>query len=304
MYKAWGEYIKKYIDQKLQLSNTEYCKLIKIPVVPRIKEPASLIQKAFVRKQYTDPYNQITDKVGIRYVVMILEQIQIIAKIVEESDVWNYSKDQDFETKREKSPNVFDYQSVHYIVRAVKDIEYENILIKRDTPCEIQIRTLEQHAYAELSHDYFYKSEQNITPQMERNLAKSMALNETTDELFSRVYSMMEVEKKDYNKLNKQIKEIFPFENYNEKFNRAIFDQLERMIKKYIDIDSLKNFIAPFMDSIKENQDLIIYQQPIIVVLYFLACNYSRELEEEWDLTLDILQPIFDDLGISFESSF
>ena len=36
---------------------------------------------------------------------------------------------------------------------------YNGHTIEKDTPCEIQIRTLEQHAYAELSHDYVYKKE-------------------------------------------------------------------------------------------------------------------------------------------------
>lgn len=76
------------------------------------------------------------------------------------------------------------------------------------------------------------------------------------------------------------------------------------MIEKYVDIDSIKGFITPFLESIEENQDLILYQQPIVIALYFLAKNYSRELEDAWDFTLDILQPVFDDLGISFDSSF
>lgn len=304
MYEAWGKYIKEYIDQKLNLPRAEYCKMIKIPVAPRVKETASLVQKAFVRKQYTDPYNEITDKVGIRYVVMVAEQICIIEKIIQESEKWTYSKDQDFEEKRSENPNVFDYQSMHYVVKAINDIEYGGIIIKKGTPCEIQIRTLEQHAYAELSHDYIYKSNNDIMPQMLRNLAKSMALNETTDELFSKVYSMIETEKEEYYNLNRQLKEILTFFEYDEKLNRSIFEQLKVMISKYVDVSKIKDFITPFLDSIKENQDLVIYQQPIIIVIYFLAKNYSKELEETWDLPLDILQPVYDDLGISFDSSY
>ena len=184
------------------------------------------------------------------------------------------------------------------------DIEYNSVVIKKGTPCEIQIRTLEQHAYAELSHDYFYKSEQDIMPQMKRNLAKSMALNETTDELFSKVYKMIEDEKEDYYCLNNELMKLIDFNNYDEKLNKSIYDQLEDMIKKYIDISVVREFIKPFLDNIKENQDLIIYQQPIIIILYYLAKEHSKELEEKWDLTLDILQPVFDDLGICFDSSY
>ena len=304
MYKAWGYYVKNYIDQKLNLSKEDYYRVVKIPVEPRVKGTASLVQKAFVRKQYTDPYNEITDKVGIRYVVMVVDQIKIIQKIVQECELWRYSKAQDFEVKKLENPNVFDYQSVHYVVKAATDIEYNDVVIKKDTPCEIQIRTLEQHAYAELSHDYFYKSEQDIMPQMKRNLARSMALNETTDELFSKVYKMIEEEKKDYYCLNNQLKELMEFDNYDEKLSKSIYDQLGEMITKYVDIGVVKDFIKPFLGSIKENQDLIIYQQPIVIIIYYLAQMHSKELEEKWDLTLDMLQPIFDDLGIYFDSTY
>jgi len=257
-----------------------------------------------VRKQYSDPYNEITDKVGIRYVVMVSEQIKEIASIVEDAKEWVYSKDQDFEAKRVENPNVFDYQSVHYVVKAVNDFVYNDVNIKKDTPCEIQIRTLEQHAYAELSHDYFYKSDKEIMPKMKRDLARSMALNETTDELFSRVYSMIEREKEDYYKLNYQLNKILEFGNYDDKLNRTIYEQIKDMILKYVEIEMVKEFIEPFLESIKENQDLIIYQQPMIIIIYFFAKGYSKELEKNWDMPLEILQPVFDDLGISFDSSY
>lgn len=304
MYKAWGDYVKDYIDQKLHIGTPEYDRMVKIPVKPRIKDEGSLVQKAFIRKQYVDPYNEITDKVGVRYVVLIVEQIEEIEKIIQGCQKWNYSKDQDFESKKLENPNVFDYQSVHYVVRAVADIKYQNITIKKGTPCEIQIRTLEQHAYAELSHDYFYKSEQEIAPQLKRNLARSMALNEITDELFSRVYSMINAENMDYCEFNEQLKNISGLYHYDESLNKAVYEQLKEMIEEYVDVNQLDDFIKPFLESIKENRDLIIYRQPIIIVLYFLAKNYPMELEEKWNSTLDILQPIFDDLGIGFDSSY
>ena len=155
-----------------------------------------------------DPYNQITDKVGIRFVVMVIKQIKIISDIVEQADIWDCSKDKDFEESRETHPEVFEYESIHYIVRAARAITYEGVQIEKGTPCEIQIRTLEQHAYAELSHDYFYKNDFSYENDMKRNLARGMALNETTDLLFGEVYDMIEKEKNDYYELNKELLNI------------------------------------------------------------------------------------------------
>ena len=162
MFKAWGNYVQKYIYNELKKDSKDISKIIKIECGPRIKDNNSIIAKAFLRKNYENAYEEITDKVGIRFVVMVNKQIHIIRKIIESSDIWYYSKDQDYEEAIEKHPDIFSYESVHYIVRNRHDIEDNGVLIKEGTPCEVQIRTLQQHAYAELSHDYIYKQEEKL----------------------------------------------------------------------------------------------------------------------------------------------
>lgn len=305
MYNAWGEFVYKNIVEQLNMSKQELDRLIKIRVEPRVKSNDSIVEKAFFRpeKHYTDPINQITDKVGVRFVVMITDQIRIIENTIINSHVWEYSKDQDFQDAIEKKPDIFDYQSVHYIVRNKEDIDYDGMKIKKGTPCEIQIRTLEQHAYAELSHDYFYKKEEPAKSVLRRNLAKSMALNETTDELFSRVYNMMNEDKKEYTELMLLLKEIYPFVNYSEKFNKTIYDNISVLIHKHkIDIFNIKKFIEKYIiDSIAEKQDLIIFRQPVVLVLYYLVKYHRYELIEIWQQPKEQLELIYSDLGISYD---
>ena len=83
-YYAWGKYVRNYITEGLHLSRQEYQQLVKIPVEPRVKDTDSIVEKAFYRqgKHYTDPLRQITDKVGIRFVVMVTDQIKIIEKVI------------------------------------------------------------------------------------------------------------------------------------------------------------------------------------------------------------------------------
>ena len=57
------------------------------------------------------------------------------------------------------------------------------------TPCEIQIKTILQHAYSELTHDTIYKPKVDATPKMRRTAAKSMALIEATNDYFQQVVS-------------------------------------------------------------------------------------------------------------------
>ncbi len=304
MYYAWGKFVAEYVIYKLNLSQVEYDKLIKIPVEPRVKETASLVQKAFFRKKnYVDPYNEITDKVGVRFVVMVQNQIKEIADIVEQADIWSWSKDKDFEKMREERPEVFEYESVHYIVRADEAFKYNEIRIEKGTPCEIQIRTLEQHAYAELSHDYFYKSDVGIEKKMKRLLARSSALNETTDSLFGVVYDMIENEKEEYYKLNRELMYICEFPDYDEELNRSIYNNVKNMYEKYVmGKINLKEWIEEdIIDGIKRKSDNSLFRQPMILLIYYLLSERRKELLKTWEYTTDMLEPIADDLGVAIE---
>lgn len=301
MFVAWGNYVQEYIYNELGKSSEDISKIIKIKCDPRIKDNDSIIAKAFFRKNYKNAYEEITDKVGIRFVVMVNKQIDLIKDIIENSNIWNHSKDQDYEEAIVKHPDIFSYQSVHYIVRNKQDINADNILIKKGTPCEVQIRTLEQHAYAELSHDYVYKQEVKTNSSTKRYMARSMALNETTDELFSKVYDMVEEENKIYYNLINFLCSKISFTNYNEKIDRSIFECINPMLKKYnINKDVINAFLSDyFIDKICKRRDITIYQQPMIVMLYILASEHSAELEENWCFTQDMLGMIFSDLGIT-----
>ena len=305
VYYSWGKYVCDYITEQLHLSPQEYQQLVKIPVVPRVKETDSMVEKAFYRKgkRYTDPLRQITDKVGIRFVVMVTNQIGMIEKVIKEAPVWTYSKDQDYQDAIDRKPDVFAYQSVHYVVKNKEEMVSDGITIGEGTACEIQIRTLEQHAYAELSHDYFYKNDEQVLSILRRYLARSMALNETADELFSKVYDMMNEEKQEYTDLMSMLRAEYPFEDYNEKLNKSIYDNISAMLKKYnIDRQKIRDFIQDYMISgLADRQDLILFRQPVILVIYYLVKYHRNELLEIWDQPGQQLELIYSDLGISFE---
>ena len=83
---ALGRWVMDVIIEALegQLgSNIAVSKFLQIPPKPRVKETDSFLEKALVRKRKTDPLSEITDQVGIRFVVRLLEDIDRIGKIVE-----------------------------------------------------------------------------------------------------------------------------------------------------------------------------------------------------------------------------
>lgn len=114
--------------------------------------------------------------------------MHIVAKEIEgEIDFWSAVKARDHEQEIEKNPFVFDYQSLHYVVRSTDKAKYDDEKIPPNIPCEIQVRTLLQHAYSELTHDTIYKPSVTATSKMKRAAAKSMALIETTGDFFNEV---------------------------------------------------------------------------------------------------------------------
>ena len=85
----------------------------------------------------------------------------------------------DIDQEIEDKPNIFDYQSSHIVVRPLEsDNNFSTELINSLT-CEIQIRTLLQHAFAEVSHDSTYKGPYKNDKEILRRLAKAMAFGIT-----------------------------------------------------------------------------------------------------------------------------
>ncbi|QPB21762.1 RelA/SpoT domain-containing protein [Rhizobium sp. 007] len=127
MYDAWGHFVVDKIVQLLtvELAPTGLGLFLRMPVVPRVKTEESLVQKAFIRKKYADPYNDIEDKVGVRFVVLLNEDVRLIGKCIESATAyWTADKARDFELERQANPSVFDYQSLHYVVRSKPGLKH------------------------------------------------------------------------------------------------------------------------------------------------------------------------------------
>ncbi|MGB3044494.1 MAG: RelA/SpoT family protein [Xanthobacteraceae bacterium] len=190
-YSAWG----KFVVEKLAKAIEELAApvalevFLKIPVKARIKEEESLLQKAFHRgKGYQDPFSEIEDKVGVRYVVLLGSEVKKIDEAILGINDWIAEKARDYVQEQMLRPYEFDYQSLHYVVRSRNILSFESVEIPADTPCEIQVRTLLQHAYSELTHDTIYKPNVQATPSLKRSAAKSMALIEATGDYFAKVH--------------------------------------------------------------------------------------------------------------------
>jgi hypothetical protein len=126
----------------------------------------------------------MVDLAGSRFVVLLRTDLDLVEKIIRDYTNWTVTRSRHFEHEVADSPKAFDYQSIHLVVQAMAGSTIDGVLIEKDVSCEIQIRTLLQHAFAELCHDHIYKSEYVIPSDSKRVVARCMALMEATDLMF------------------------------------------------------------------------------------------------------------------------
>ncbi len=311
MYTAWGDLVVSDLCQKLEGTGKDLDSHLKQPAKARVKSDDSLIDKAFYRphKNYENPYEDIEDKVGCRFVVLLVDHIDELSEIIKSNEKWEYVECRHFSEERKKDPLLFTYQSVHYVVRAKADIQFNGEIVKAGTPCEIQVRTLLQHAYAELTHDAVYKAKTVVEPEVHRTVAKSMALIETTDDFFSDVS----------NKLNSSASLEFCFQQgldalYSElmetnphlaqKSSIVVLDEFDNLINSDL-IDKIKVFIEqqPFVVSaIRAGlNDFPFYNQSVSLFVFWLTSKRRNRLLEDWPLERSIIERVASDSGVSIE---
>ncbi|MGB7399046.1 GTP pyrophosphokinase [Castellaniella sp.] len=314
LYEAWGNFVREKINEALQqaIAPEDLTYFLKIPAVPRLKAMRSLIDKALRRgKKYGDPYRDITDKVGIRYVVLLVSQIDIVCEAIRHEDYqgfWTFSKDKDFEDERTARPLEFVYQSVHYVLKSKPGVVFGGISIPPGLACEVQIRTLLQHAHSELTHDTLYKPKAAAEPAVYRTVAKSMALIEATDEFFEEAMRRLHTEGEAQNQVLEILSAIYKNgvgeEPGREPSNSFVIDALIELLPPGFqqEIDAFYAEKSYIFSKIREHREIShLFGQPIILLAYFLAERSPARLKTAWPLENTELETAFSDLGRSYD---
>lgn len=170
-----------------------------LSVTGRTKDCDSVIQK-IRRKGYKDPKKQLTDITGVRIIVFIESDIQKISKIIEES--FNVDKDNSLNKDALLSTDQIGYRSVHYVCSlGDKRTSLPEFADLEGLKFEFQIRTVLQHAWAEIAHDRNYKFAGTLPHDLERKLYLYAGMLEIADNGFNELSSAI-----DLYKTNLQIK--------------------------------------------------------------------------------------------------
>lgn len=269
--------------------------LLKMPPALRVKDVQSARAKQF-KKEYAVPERDMTDLVGVRFVVLTSEDVQPIRTCLEQSPTWTCKQTRDPREEIARAPETFGYQSYHYEVRSKSEPVW---------CCEVQIRTLLQHAIAELSHDAMYKATQFVPSQAERLVARSMALMETTDELLCRAMQAVRDAQAPALAVQRAVKEAAqPIEGDNG----GLLEELLSSYATEINSASAKEFQA-FMkgnafvlDKLRARSGHGLFAYPAAALLsYWLVSRLENRAERIWPFlgSHSDLQLILSDLGIS-----
>lgn len=313
LYRAWAKLISQEIEGRLVpiVAPTPLDYFLKVPMVPRLKGDTSLIDKALYRsKPYKNPYEDITDKVGMRYVVLLTTHINTFCSIIESPDCetfWSCSKDKDYEEERLAKPLEFPYQSVHYVLRSKAGVSIDGVNLPEGLACEVQIRTLLQHAHSELTHDTLYKPKTTAKPSIKRTVAKSMALIEATDEFFEQAMKDLaaasEPQRQLLDYLSTAYRKGTGLEPGQERSNQLVADAFMEFLPQDATVCieeflTAKNYV---FEKIKEqNGQRHFFNQPAVLLAYFLAEKMPNRTRNNWPIDSDDLAKIFSDLGTAF----
>lgn len=144
----------------------------------RLKEFGSLERKVQA-KAYTS-LSEVTDLLGVRVIGYFRNEIEYACQLIADScdvDIPNSG------SRGASEPDRFGYQSMHFVVRVgVLELTPNPIPIH----AEIQVRTILQHAWAEIEHGLNYKSEAELPDEIRRSLYRSAAVLEGSDIEFVR----------------------------------------------------------------------------------------------------------------------
>lgn len=125
----------------------------------------------------------VTDLLGLRIITYFTEDVDRVADII--TPQFTIDTTNSVDKRATLDPDRFGYLSLHYVAELNPSLtglpEYQRY---RGIKFEIQIRSILQHAWAEMQHDLGYKTEEAVPHAARRKFALAAGLLEVADDLF------------------------------------------------------------------------------------------------------------------------
>lgn len=160
-------------------------------VTSRTKDIERLAEKLSRPDKNYEKLEDVTDLSGIRIITYFEDDVDKIGTLIESE--FKVFPDKSLDKRKALDPDRFGYLSLHYVCtlsdERCKLSEYSAF---QDYICEIQVRTILQHAWAEIEHDLGYKVPQGIPESVRRRFSRLASLLETGDEEFKNIRDELE----------------------------------------------------------------------------------------------------------------
>lgn len=294
-YEELGKLVNNFIKNKI----TDYEILPEIHY--RTKELLSIIKK--VKKKQTQKeysYHHLNDKLGIRIICTFQEEMNIIDKFLKDNFIIR-----NVEYKQENLDfNKLDYVSNHYdatINCSVKEFKKHTEL--EGFVFEIQVRTLNQHAWSNTTHSLSYKQEADLPVNLKRKVYRLLSLYELADDEFSIVNKALKEHQDNlvYTLLRKIEGKFYKFAKFD--YDRVTSLKDINIILNYFEteeakrelINNIETFIASNEQKIQriydENRgrfyELLLLTQPEIFIVWYMIQNHLFAIEDNWQSDFD-----------------
>lgn len=267
----------------------------------RTKEIQSIIkkiQRKSKERHYT--YEDLRDKLGVRVVCPFLSDLDVVDSIINTSFIVRK-----VEKKKEQIDfNRLDYQSNHYDVSIKTDfIDFDD----SDLIFEIQVRTMNQHAWANSAHILYYKQDIELPDEMKHRIYRLLSLYELADEEFSKVNEYLKTHKNDivYTLLRKLEGKVYKYALTD--FDRELSVKQMKLILNFFteeEKNKIENEIEAFIDEndskiqhiYDENRnryaEISFLTQPEIFVVFWGLTHRQFSITDNWCFDDDELAAI------------
>ena len=180
--------LKQIITDNIRINSISYRPQV-------IKTRKSLEDKIMRKEKNYETLNDVKDIAGIRIITYFENDVDKVAEIIESEFV--IDKENTIDKRAVIDPDRFGYLSLHYVVSLNKtrlglreNKDYKNL------PAEIQIRSILQHAWAEIEHDHGYKTKNDVPRMVRRKFSQVAGLLEIADEVFIAIRKELDEYKK------------------------------------------------------------------------------------------------------------
>ena len=166
--------VEQEVKEKLRQTLAD-AGLLVAAIESRVKAYDSLAGKLELKGHKYNSLADLTDILGLRVITFYIDDVDKVASAVER--LFEIDWDNTVDKRKIHEIDSFGYLSLHYIC-SIPGFPYR---------FEIQMRTLLQHAWANMDHDTGYKSGVEIPKRYLRNMSRLAGMLELVDDEFSKI---------------------------------------------------------------------------------------------------------------------